>query len=224
MIKYIIFFLSLSIINAFSEPTIREEFEVVYAELKASMKEHSYLSDYSILPEYKTLIKMGPKITPYIIEKFTSDKDGFHLTTAMEYISKKTFVYDADRKKLCRDGGAATLAKIYVTWWDEERDQTPILFNEYYKKWIKHKRIGDQDNASLVLLKIEALGIDILPLLFNTEDLHADLFPVICRLTNGGATPHLEDAWKKYWEDEHKKFILFESSGGEASTNNATGN
>ena len=221
MRKYIISLLSLSIINIFAEPTIREEFEVAYAELKASMKEHSYLSDYSVLPEYKAIINMGSEITPYIMEKFTSDKDGFHLTTAIEYITKKTFAYDADRKKLCRDGGATALAKIYVTWWDEERDQTPILFNEYYKEWIEYKQKGDQDNASLALLMIEALGIDILPLLYETDNLPADFLPIICRLTNNDVMPFLDKAWKKYWEDINKDFVL---SGSENTSTNTPAN
>jgi hypothetical protein len=200
----------------------KEKFESAFADLKRAIKENQFLSTYTHLPEYKVITDMGYEVAPYIIEKMQTDADGFHLSSAMRQVSKRSFVYEPERKKLCQDGGSQALAKIYVTWWNKERELTPNLFKDYYKKWHESKELGDQDSASLMLLKIEALGIEILPLLYETENFHSDFFPIICRLTNGDVTPCLNEAWKKYWEGKKGTFILSENKSltGESVTNN----
>lgn len=186
----------------------KERFEKAYADLRDAMRQKPWVSNWLLLPEYDRIKALGPKAAPYMIEKMSTDEYGFLMGTPLHRITKKSFRDDPEKVKRVKDGGAHAHAKLYIKWWYEERALTPSLFSEYYEKWTAYKEAYDPKNATLMLQKIENLGIDILPLLSAKENLPHEFFPMLCRLTNDNLTTCLEDAWKKFWEAEKEKYLM----------------
>jgi len=187
-------------ISTYGDGVMKARFEQAYNELQVWISENPFLSDYSKAPALKKIENLGAKALPYMIHKMEVDKEyGFHLCIAVRKVSKRNFRYDIGKEQQ-HYFGAQGNADLYIKWWKEDRLKTPALFDKYYKEWEELTGQSEQKEADLMLNKIEALGVDVLPLLAEKENLHINFFPAISRLTDGGIDEGIRKEWRRYWE------------------------
>ena len=159
-------------------------------------------------PEFYEILKMGTPVVPFIIEKLEKNPEDYLLEVAVRRITKKGF--DANKWPPGQKGGAITAAKLYVSWWREDRKHTREHFDQIYSEWKQYKAQKREKEIQLKLKSFKFLGIDALPFLIekiNGGDL--DLMQIIEYLTNRKIkkTTTIPDlnAW---WEKNKEKWTL----------------
>lgn len=147
-------------------------------------------SIYHTGKEYNALINLGPKAVPYMIRKIENDSRGLFLQFAISDISKFKFYCEKDsktNKDIFPDyPNLRERENIWIYWYYEGYKLTPQLFKNFYSQYLKYKSkddpesqqkarhsycVGDrmsQQNGHYFYLKIQGLGIQIIPLIIET--------------------------------------------------------
>jgi len=183
------------ICQSYTDPDIRNEFEIKFAAWKMWITNHPKSSDHTGCKEFKDIVNLGPKVVPFLTNKIQEDKAAFSLTTAIGIITKVRI--PKEKWPEGRFGSAIAAIKVYQEWWDVDRKNVKDTYNQLKDKWDNLKvsdeiersdtglpilwydqTVYDPQSGSLLLLRrhnitdlglvylsVKDLGIDILPLI-----------------------------------------------------------
>ena len=108
---------------------IKAIFEQKYRECQEWEKAHFFSSVSGVGKPYADIMRLGPQVLPYIIEKM-EEKPGlaYQLKFTCSLITEKCF--EKNMWPPGKLGDAHTKAKMFVKWWRHDRKQTPQQFEK----------------------------------------------------------------------------------------------
>jgi len=167
-IKYTVLLLTFCCI-AYSEDAdyIKKRFEELYPTSKEYKFQYPGSSVRLPSDSFMEIVKLGPPVVPFIIEKMEKNPDDYHFNYAIMLITMKGIERsEIPNFKKIRDNVDLTnkeTAKLYVKWWKSERKNDPEKFRKYYKEWKKIDKTNIDKNHNDIYLKMKRLGISVLP-------------------------------------------------------------
>lgn len=203
---------------------LRTEFDSKYqAWLEADArwwKANAYKStgpEPSELPELQALIDMGPRITPFLIEKVNA-----HLTKPLwdnirrsevtgiiTYIIAKGFLIN--ERPDDKDSNSDTELILYADWWKNGRKNTAQIFKDRYDNLRKAQQVGTATQIEIATYELTAMGIDALPFIMKKIKAGEDsLIPaavhiakVLHKIIDNEKPNH--DSVLKWWQENEAK-------------------
>ena len=102
--------------------------------------------------------------------------------------------------------GKVKFDSIWVYWWDSGRKLTPEIFKRKYETYQTAKNSGKEDELEKAYIKLQNMGIIILPnLLEKIESGDKELIPIFKYLSNQKNLKTVEDC-KVWWEENKRKY------------------
>ena len=194
---------------------IRQQFETRYQAWSSWRTNHAFLSTYTGCDEYRAIINLGPQAIPFIIAKMNENTQDFHLSYAVEILSKRHF--EKTEWPTDRLGDSVTRAQMYIKWWQSANKSTERDFGRLYDEFQQLKSQKREADALGVRRRITDLGILALPFLVSKANNDNEMIVVISELTDGElpkSATILE--CQEWWKNNSSKWVLTDSSFGDA--------
>ncbi|MBR4613447.1 MAG: hypothetical protein IKO40_12120 [Kiritimatiellae bacterium] len=168
-------------ILTFIETSISHKFEVQYCAWKKWVANHPLASTYTTNEPFFAIVNLGVSAIPLIVEKIETNKDDFHLGSAIGLIAKRKFGRDEWPEGKLGDSIAAS--EMYVKWWKYGRHKTEMRFEELLSEWHHSVTKGNAHKTQEILREISDLGIPVLPYLVVQLNENPELIPVFLYLS-----------------------------------------
>jgi len=188
---------------------VRNEFEKSYQLWKEHCKKVAYssrLEDRFNSPYYEEIIKLGPQILPYIVEKVRSDKDFVWIAWAGRRVAS-----------ISSDPNVNPWAKeSMLTWWEGGQKQTNERFELLYEEWKNARARGSYNEASRIEKKIKmSLGIAVFsPIMEKLEHGDENVIPLIQDMTDNEVNVKEQsvaekvNTYKTWWDGNKKRLTV----------------
>ncbi len=179
----------------------------------------SQINFYTV--KFEKILSNGPEIASFLMQKF---KDGngelivffprlFKVTFDSYFDGqKKIWIFPDYPKYVYYPTGFHPHKQkenddsIWCYWWNNGRKLTIKLFEKKYKEFQFAKKTGKVDNIEQAYIKLQNMGIIILPnLLEKIETGDNDLIPMFCYLSDQKELKTADDC-KRWWVDNQEQY------------------
>jgi len=119
---------------------------------------------------YRTIVAMGPRVLPYIVEKHAADPNfGW---TGWAWIEVARIIPNPKINRWAQES--------MLNWWEEGRKQAKKRFELLYDELIKFRKEGSKEGVDKTLKSIKAIGIICLPYVMEKiQSGNYELLPVV---------------------------------------------
>lgn len=211
------FILALCVASMSKAPeNIKEEFEQKYRVWREYISSHPEFRLLSIAgpqfecPQFKEIVKVGPPVLPYVVQKIEENPNEQLLWKAIEEIAKVKILAEYDKAKrmaVFPDFPNVTPGEeVYVYWWKTARKETPKRFEMLNAEWEELKNEGKEDEAKEKYKEIRHLGIAALPMMMDkVGEGDRELVAVVSELTAGKVDPNASIPQCVSWWEQNKE-------------------
>ena len=201
-----------------------KDFELKFEEFEKNpfLKPDPFSSTLKLDKEkLKEIVNMGVPIIPKIIDNLRKNSSSGVAITIITYLTKIQFEFIYDENKCIYtyndynnyaysppvfQKGKVKFDSIWVYWWDSGRKLTPEIFKRKYETYQTAKNSGKEDELEKAYIKLQNMGIIILPnLLEKIESGDKELIPIFKYLSNQKNLKTVEDC-KVWWEENKRKY------------------